>query len=146
MLQSQITDSDVREVVKLLVEVANRYFNKAKQHFGDELLSRKLALIISDTHNKFGFFIEGGKFKFIEGEDVNKLRANAIVETTKDFFIKFLNSSNWTETAVWGYNTYQVNVISSDNTLEYVHYRNLMQIIAWLHAMITKDLESAEVG
>lgn len=145
-MQSQVTDSDVHEVVKLLVEVANRYLDKAKQQFGDEFLSRKLALIISDTQSKFGFFIEGGKFRLIEGDEVNKLKANAVVETTKDFFIKFLNSDDWMETAVWGYNTYQVNVISSDDTLEYVHYRNLMQVIAWLHAMITKDLESAEVG
>jgi hypothetical protein len=88
-----------------------------------------------DTEKKFGFVVKGRRFKVIEDEEVEDVGATAIVETYKDFFIEFLESDDWVMKAVEGYNTYKVNVRSSDGR-DYVHYRNLMAILKWLYGLV----------
>jgi len=138
MSMEEITEQDVRELIEAIVAGANDNVDKAVEALGEGIFRNSLALVLTDTMNMFGFVVRAKRFKLIEGEEIKDLNTTATIETTKDFFIEFLNSDDWVTKAVEGFNTYKVNVSSQDGR-DYVHYRNLTSILRWLYDLITGD-------
>jgi hypothetical protein len=134
-----VTDKDIKEIIEVIVEFANDNMDLIRKEFPPEFLKNSLALVIVDMDRKYGFFVRNGRFRVIEGEEVDKLEATAVVETTKDFIIEFINADDWVSAAVYGYNTYKVFVKSSDGR-DFVHYKNLMWILRWLSDKIREAL------
>ncbi len=138
MHADDITDDEVRELIALLVAGANEHMSEARQRFSDDFFRNSLALILTDTDTRFGFLIKNMRVRMIEDEEASSINATAIVETTKDFLIEFLNSKDWNLKAIEGFNTYKVNVESSDGR-DYVHYKNLLEFIKWINTLLEEE-------
>jgi len=132
----EITEQDVKALIEAIVAGANEHIAEAVEALGEEVFRNSLALILVDTATQYGFVVRAKRFRVIEEEELKDLNPTATIETTKDFFVEFLNSEDWNLKAIEGYNTYQVNVISSDGR-DYIHYRNLMGILRWLYDLIS---------
>ena len=132
-MSGEVTESEVRELIRLLVRGANDNMDSFIKSFGSDVLKNSLALILTDMEKEYGFLVRAGRFSVIEGSEAEN--ATAVIRTTKDFFIEFLESDNWVGKAIEGYNTYKAVVSSSDGR-DYIHYKNLMEIIKWVQGLV----------
>jgi len=129
---------DIKEIIAELVAFGNDHLNEVRKAFGDEILKNSLALIINDVGDKFGFMVRGGRFRMIEGDEVNNIVPTAVVSMPSGFFNDLITAivmgeeGEW-EVKVWeGYQTYKIQVTSVDG-VPYIHYKNLMSIVKWLY-------------
>ena len=140
---SEVDVEDIKEIISELVAFGNDNLNKVRKDLGDEILKNTLALIISDVGEKFGFVVKGGRFRMVEGDEVEGITPTATVVMPSDFFSELITTiingveGEW-EVKVWeGYQTYKIRVTSNDG-IPYIHYRNLMNIVKWLYNELNK--------
>jgi len=134
----EVTDQDIKELIELIVAGANDHIDDAIAKFGEDVFRNSLALILTDTATRFGFAVRAKRFRVVEGEEVATLNVTAVIETSKDFMVEFLDSNDWVSKAIEGYNTYKVYIRSADGR-DYIHYRNLMSILKWLYELVTGE-------
>jgi len=137
---------EIKDIIAELVAFGNDNLNKVREEFGEEILKHSLALIINDVGDKFGFMVRNGRFRMIEGDEVDTIVPTAVVSMPSSFFNDLITSiimgdeGEW-EIKVWeGYQTYKIQITSVDG-VPYIHYKNLMNIVKWLY----KELREVEV-
>jgi len=118
-------DKDVDELVKSIVTIVNEY----REDFSDLLnlyKDRTLGFVILDSKYNTAFMIKAGRMRALPSQDIKD--TTATIYTYKKTFLDFLNADDMRAAGVMAYHTYNVRVESSDG-LEYVHYKNLLDII-----------------
>lgn len=129
---------DVRDIMEEIVAIGNDYMREITKEFGKDITENSLALVITDIGDKFGFMVKNGRFRMVDGDEVENMEPTAVVGMTSGFFLDLIDKivsgrrGEW-EVKVWeGYQTYKVQVMSKDGSA-YIHYRNLMNLVKWLY-------------
>ena len=128
-----IEDEDIREVIALLIEFANKYvdFKKVRKKYGIED-DRTLILKIVDVPGEAGFIIDGDKVRPLRGIE----RATVVVKCTKDVFWAILTRKLDPYTA-W---LYDLVKFEGDNALRDAQI--LIDMFETIYPYIYEKLES----
>jgi len=133
----EFTEEDIRDIINLLVDGLNDNIDEVMDRFGEKIRQNSLALILTDMQTVYGFLIDHGRFRVIEGEDAKNVEATAKVFMTKDFFVEYINADDWVTKAIEGFNTYKVILEAMDGK-PYVHGKNILEILKFAQELTEK--------
>jgi hypothetical protein len=132
--------SEVKELIKLMVELGNEYKDEILQLFDEDISKYSLALIIRDSDDRYGFLLKHGRLQMVEGEDADRViaTATATIITTSNFLVRLINSDDWERIARFGYNVGEVHLIASDRR-NFKHAKNLIKLVKFLNELVVGE-------
>ena len=132
--------SEVKELIKLLVEIGNEYKDVIMGAFDEDISKYSLALLISDIEEKYGFFVSEGRFKYVEGKEAEAVvpKCTVIAILDSDFLVKMINSDDWEKMCKLGYNLGKIDFIATDKRY-FKHGKNLLKVVKMLNEIVSGE-------
>ena len=132
--------SEIKEMMKLFVEIGNEYKDEIVKHFDEDITKYSLALLIQDIDEKYGFFVSQGRLKYVEGEEAERIipKCTVTVLLDSDFLIKMINSDDWEKMCRFGYNVGKITYITTDKRY-FKHGKNLLKLVRILNEIISGE-------
>ena len=132
--------SEVKELIKLFVEIGNEYKDYFLDAFDEDISKYSLALLISDVEEKYGFFISQGRIRYVEGKEADAIipECTVVAILDSDFLIKMINSDDWEKMCKLGYNLGRIDFVAADKR-HFKHGKNLLKIIRMLNEIVTGE-------